>query len=233
MLATLVATTVSRLGAGPVMSSQLSPEPQRLPGNRAYQATHALGPRPLSEKECMAQLNRLPYAVVAQSEGFIWCATAKAGTTTILELLNRKFNGPRPGYDRFDAKDNYAGQRLTGNAKAQCVRAETMNTSAKRRFCAQGNALSFSVMRSPWERVLSCYVERVALPGNWTIMTDRIADDLGLAADATISFAQFVLWLSRQQPGEDDNVHVMPWYALPLESSSTATHHWRDAGSTP
>ena len=58
-------------------------------------------------------------------------------------------------------------------------------------------------------------VERVALPGNWTIMTDRIADDLGLAADATISFAQFVLWLSRQQPGEDDNVHVMSWYALP------------------
>ena len=106
MLATLVATTVSRLGAGPVMSSQLSPEPQRLPGNRAYQATHALGPHPLSEKECMAQLNRLPYAVVAQSEGFIWCATAKAGTTTILELLNRKFNTaklPIPPY-RYDTK---------------------------------------------------------------------------------------------------------------------------------
>jgi len=34
--------------------------------------------------------DRLPEAVVAPSEGLIWCPTAKAGTTSILALLNRK-----------------------------------------------------------------------------------------------------------------------------------------------
>ena len=38
----------------------------------------------------MTQLDMLPDAVVAPSEGLIWCPTAKAGTTSILALLNRK-----------------------------------------------------------------------------------------------------------------------------------------------
>ena len=38
-----------------------------------------------------------------------------------------------------------------------------------------------------------------------------ILRDLGLSAADTISFSQFVLWLSAQAPGSDDNIHIMPW----------------------
>ena len=36
-----------------------------------------------------------------------------------------------------------------------------VHQAARRGFCASGTALSFSVMRSPWERVLSSYLEKV------------------------------------------------------------------------
>ena len=110
----------------------------------------------------MTQLDRLPDAVVAPSEGLIWCPTAKAGTTSILALLNRRFNGAVLRLQRAHASGNYAGWRLTGSAADECVRASSMDQAARRGFCARGTALSFSVMRSPWERVLSSYLEKVA-----------------------------------------------------------------------
>ena len=204
---------------------------------------HALGPRPLSETECMAQLDMLPDAVVALSEGLIWCPTAKAGTTSILALLNRKFNSPAVGFRRSVAADNYAGWRLTGNAAQECVQADSMDQLAKHRFCAKGNALSFSVMRSPWERVLSCYLEKVAAtqkveawssgdhPGG---LVEIIIHDLDLVASETISFSQFVRWLAGKQPGKDDNIHIMPWCAPCLTLRAPAPPPrmmWRTAGS--
>jgi len=75
----------------------------------------------------MTQLDRLPDAVVAPSEGLIWCPTAKAGTTSILALLNRRFNGAVLRLQRAHASGNYAGWRLTGSAADECVRASSMD----------------------------------------------------------------------------------------------------------
>ena len=103
-----------------------APDAAAAPEAPAVPADDALGPRPLSEAECMTQLDRLPDAVVAPSEGLIWCPTAKAGTTSILALLNRKFNGA-VRLQRAHASGNYAGWRLTGNAADECVRASSMD----------------------------------------------------------------------------------------------------------
>ena len=103
-----------------------APDAAAAPEAPAVPADDTLGPRPLSEAECMTQLDRLPDAVVAPSEGLIWCPTAKAGTTSILALLNRKFNGA-VRLQRAHASGNYAGWRLTGNAADECVRASSMD----------------------------------------------------------------------------------------------------------
>ena len=121
-------------GTGASSESQPQPEPFR---SRDNSRDHALGPRPLSEAECMRQLVSLPEAVVAPSEGLLWCPTAKAGTTSILAMLNRKFNGAAVGLQRAHAShatDNYAGWRLTGNAAQQCVRADSMDEVA---YCSK------------------------------------------------------------------------------------------------
>ena len=196
-----------------------APDAAAAPEAPAVPADDTLGPRPLSEAECMTQLDRLPDAVVAPSEGLIWCPTAKAGTTSILALLNRKFNGAVLRLQRAHASGNYAGWRLTGSAADECVRASSMDQAARRGFCARGTALSFSVMRSPWERVLSSYLEKVAATQVeseiWSNkgggLVGLILHDLGLRPGATISFSQFVLWLSAKEPGSDDNIHIMPW----------------------
>ena len=44
-----------------------------------------------------------------------------------------------------------------------------------------------------------------------SLQVGLILHDLGLPPGATISFSQFVLWLSAKEPGSDDNIHIMPW----------------------
>ena len=164
----------------------------------------------LSEAACLEQLNSLPQAVVVLHEGLIWCPTAKAGTTSMIEMINRRFNGNHVDLARgtFDA-----ASRLVGKAAEACVPAGSMQREAKRLFCAQQNALSFSIMRNPWERVVSVYVEKIVAGQQRPELRERIVHDLGLPADAAdaISFPQFVLWLSETEPGPDDDVHIMPW----------------------
>ena len=166
-------------------------------------------PGALSEAECLTQLNSLPDAVVAVHEGLIWCPTAKAGTTSMTRVLNRRFNGA----DVDLARAWTAADRLVGNAAEVCIPAGTMSRAAKHLFCAQRSALSFSVMRNPWERVLSFYIEKVAAGEHRPALVERILHDIGLPVGDTISFPQFVLWLSGTQPGPDDDVHIMPWCA--------------------
>jgi len=163
----------------------------------------------LSEAACLEQLNSLPQAVVVLHEGLIWCPTAKAGTTSMIEMLNRRFNGNHVDLARtFDA-----ASRLVGKAAEACVPAGSMRREAKRLFCAQQNALSFSIMRNPWERVVSGYVEKIVAGQQRPELRERIVHDLGLPADAAdaITFPQFVLWLSETEPSPDDDVHIMPW----------------------
>jgi hypothetical protein len=163
----------------------------------------------LSEAECLEQLNSLPQAVVVLHEGLIWCPTAKAGTTSMIEMINRRFNGNHVDLARiFDA-----ASRLVGKAAEACVPAGSMRREAKRLFCAQQNALSFSIMRNPWERVVSMYVEKIVAGQQRPELRERIVHDLGLPADAAdaISFPQFVLWLSETEPSSDDDLHIMPW----------------------
>jgi len=164
----------------------------------------------LSEAECLEQLSSLPQAVVALHEGLIWCPTAKAGTTSMIDMLNRRFNGNHVDLARsFDA-----ASRLVGKAAEACVPAGSMSPEAKSGFCAQRRALSFSIMRNPWERVVSVYVEKIVAGYNGRLeLRERIVHDLGLPADAldAITFPQFVLWLSQTEPDPEDDVHIMPW----------------------
>ena len=163
----------------------------------------------LSKAECLAQLHRLPQAIVVLHEGLIWCPTAKAGSTSMIQILNRRFNAA----DVDLARAWTTVDRLVGNAAEACVPAGSMHPHEKQKFCNQRNALSFSVMRNPWERVLSFYIEKIAAGQKRPGLVERILHDLGLAAGDAISFPQFVLWLSGTQPDPDDDVHIMTWCA--------------------
>lgn len=189
-----------------------------LPGEQD-RALHALGvsetanatslPK-LSKQACLDQLDSLPNAVVEPESGLIWCPNAKAGTTTMTKILQNKLD---PNYKKlYGPRD-----RLSPSAQEKCFEASTMSWEAKQAFCERGNALSFSILRNPWERTVSAYLNKVA--------TGIIAPD----GDRShiFSFAQFVQWLSshgdREEDGSEINIHFMSWCAFAWPCTVLAT----------
>merc|ERR1719331_2174501 len=77
--------------------------------------------------------------------------------------------------------------RLSPSAQAKCFDASTMSLDAKHAFCERGNALSFTILRNPWERTVSAYLDKVA--------SGPIAPDWDTSH--IMSFSQFVQWLSK------------------------------------
>ena len=60
-------------------------------------------------------------------------------------------------------------------------------------------------------RQVAATQEREAWSNTGGGLVGLILHDLGLSAGDTISFSQFVLWLSTKEPGSGDNIHIMPW----------------------
>ena len=158
----------------------------------------------LSYQACLDQLNALPNALVVPEEGLIWCPNAKAGTTTMTEILQNKLDpGANLNKKLWNTRD-----RLSPSAQAKCFDASTMSLDAKQAFCERGNALSFTILRNPWERTVSAYLGKVA---SGTIAPDGDRSH-------TLSFVQFVQWLSshgdREEDGSEINIHFMSWCAF-------------------
>ena len=117
--------------------------------------------------------------------------------------------------------------RLTPRAQERCVDAGEMSWEAKQAFCARGDALSFTVLRNPWERTVSAYLGKVA--------SGSIAPDGDRSH--TLSFAQFVQWLSshadREEDGSEINIHFMSWCAFAWPCTALATLLTGGAGLIP
>ena len=158
----------------------------------------------LSYQACLDQLNALPNALVVPEAGLIWCPNAKAGTTTMTMILQRKFRQDANVTELMHSPR----ERLTPRAQERCVDASEMSWEAKQAFCARGDALSFTILRNPWERTVSAYLGKVA--------SGIIAPDGDQSH--TLSFAQFVQWLSshgdREEDGSEIDIHFMSWCAL-------------------
>ena len=169
-----------------------------------HETTNATSLPKLSYQACLDQLNALPNALVVPEAGLIWCPNAKAGTTTMTMILQRKFRQDANVTELMHSPR----ERLTPRAQERCVDASEMSWEAKQAFCARGDALSFTILRNPWERTVSAYLGKVA-SGNIAPDGDR---------SHTLSFAQFVQWLSshgdREEDGSEINIHFMSWCAF-------------------
>ena len=188
-----------------------------LPGEQD-RALHALGvsetanatslPK-LSKQACLDQLNSLPNALVEPESGLIWCPNSKAGTTTMSEILQNKLDpGANLNKKLWNTRD-----RLSPSAQAKCFDASTMSLDAKQAFCERGNALSFTILRNPWERTASCYLDKVA---KGTIAPDWDTSHI-------MSFSQFVQWLSKNGDSAALDHHFMSWCAFACTCNVFAT----------
>ena len=191
-----------------------------LPGEQD-RALHALGvsetanatslPK-LSKQACLDQLNSLPNALVEPESGLIWCPNSKAGTTTMSEILQNKLDpgAPCPLCNKklWNTRD-----RLSPSAQAKCFDASAMSLDAKQAFCERGNALSFTILRNPWERTASCYLDKVA---KGTIAPDWDTSHI-------MSFSQFVQWLSKNGDSAALDHHFMSWCAFACTCNVFAT----------
>ena len=199
----------------------LCPVGLALPGEQD-RALHALGvpetaiatslPK-LSKQACLDQLDALPNSLVVPEAGLIWCPNAKAGTTTMTMTLQHKLREDA----NVTALKMSPRDRLTPRAQERCVDASEMSWEARQAFCARGDALSFTILRNPWERTVSAYLGKVA---SGTIAPDGDRSH-------TLSFVQFVQWLSshgdREEDGSEINIHFMSWCAFAWPCTVLAT----------
>ena len=163
----------------------------------------------LSYQACLDQLNALPNALVVPEEGLIWCPNAKAGTTTMTMTLQHKLREDA----NVTALKMSPRDRLTPRAQERCIDASDMSWEARQAFCARGDALSFTILRNPWERTASCYLDKVA---KGTIAPDWDTSHI-------MSFSQFVQWLSKNGDSAALDHHFMSWCAFACTCNVFAT----------
>ena len=162
---------------------------------------------------CTRLLGELPRLVVLQwPVQLIYCPTAKAGTTTMSTLLKSLLDGlpmrqqgPRP-----IVASSYIIRHGARESLVNYTEVGRMDPSRAEAFCRRG-AVSFTIARNPWTRLLSAYMGKVAAddhPGAARFSLAKMREWYGLSGSAPVSFGQFVRWLRNDE--SDDNAHWRP-----------------------
>lgn len=91
------------------------------------------------------------------------------------------------------------------------VMASDLNMTTRQELCASGRALTFTTVRSPWERLASAYLGKIADGSRHTrgVNVAQVREFWGLGDEEPISFSRFVRYVARQ-PDESVNIHFMP-----------------------
>ena len=155
--------------------------------------------------------------------GLIWCPNAKVGSTTmvgVLPLLIGPNASARPQTRRLVERGSLVHHgvalgRLRKNLQPadrhRVVFASEMEKAARQELCTSGRAVTFTTVRSPWERLASAYLGKVAdgSSDHNGVDVTKIRDFLGMGADEPIPFAGFLRYVSKQ-PDKTINIHFKP-----------------------
>uniref|UniRef100_A0A7S1US72 Carbohydrate sulfotransferase n=1 Tax=Grammatophora oceanica TaxID=210454 RepID=A0A7S1US72_9STRA len=136
-------------------------------------------------------VNTAPYSMWFVNDSLLWCANAEVATSTIYVLLS-ELGLVAPGY-RCNKKQ--AWRELQGGPK--------MRSKVQK-------AISFTLVRSPWERLRATYIGK--------ILTNRIQLD---GFDHVASFAEFVAYVGKNW---NQNVHWQPFSTRCLTSPDENGH---------
>ena len=157
--------------------------------------------------------------------GLIWCPNAKVGSSTMVGVLPRLI-GPnasaRPQTRRLVERGSLephhgaALARLRKNLQPadrhRVVFASEMEKAARQELCTSGRAVTFTTVRSPWERLVSAYLDKVADGSGGkggSLDVSSIRRFLGMPAGEPVPFAGLLEFVSKQ-PDKKINIHFMP-----------------------
>jgi len=129
--------------------------------------------------------------------------TSRTRTRRLLE--QREITAPYPwSLERFRKK-------LQPADRHRVVLASEMGKAARQALCTSGRAVTFTTVRSPWERLASAYLGKVAdgSSDHNGVDVTKIRDFLGMGADEPIPFAGFLRYVSKQ-PDKTINIHFKP-----------------------
>jgi len=169
-----------------------------------------------SHKSCLKLLNdHADEALVLPEFGLIWCPTAKAGTTTMTSVLRRMIDptsmpSVNPNIHSFSVADRVR-KKLKLADQGRIVMANELNATARHQLCTSGRALTFTIVRNPWERLVSGYLGKIAAgrdggPGGGL---QDVLNWLGMDIDKPVPFRKFVRFVANQSD-EAINVHYKP-----------------------
>ena len=123
----------------------------------------------------------------------LWCPNAKAGTTFVREMFNRIVSM------RKNARPLHSSANLSRFDMEE--------------LCA-GEAVSFTVARDPWSRILSAYISKIAGEESNEHAAHLSANKIrlfhGLNTSAPVSFSHFLQWL--RAPGNAANPNQLHFY---------------------
>ena len=186
-----------------------APEPSELASEQALSVgSKAAPPLPMPAKACARLLRRRPDLVVAPRRKLVWCPTEYTTTGSMRELLQNETDV---------AGDNSTIGGPSGGPSI--VLSGAMSAAEVGSLCEQG-VFSFTVVRNPWERLLSTYMTKIASadrdsPAHAKSLQKyrrAIHTHAGLPAAApttNITFGHFVKWLS-VQPAGAMHLHWLP-----------------------
>ena len=169
--------------------------------------------------------------MVIPERGLIWCPNAKVGSSTmvgVLPLLIGPNASARPQTRRLVERESLVHDvppwahhgaalgRLRKNLQPadrhRVVFASEMEKAARQELCTSGRALTFTTVRSPWERMVSAYLDKVADGSGGkrgSVDVSSIRRFLGMPAGEPIPFAGLLEFVSKQ-PDKKIDIHFMP-----------------------
>lgn len=161
----------------------------------------------------MRLLRELPRLVVLRwPVQLIYCPSAKAGTTTMSTLFKSLLDGKamQQGGSQPIAATSHILRPGQKESLVNWTYVGRMDPTSAKTFCRRG-AISFTIARNPWTRLMSAYMGKVASddkPHTVRVSLTKMRAWHGLNGSAPVSFGQFVRWLRNNK--SDDNAHWRP-----------------------